>query len=177
MRLSNIAVSRAIKLIGGQDKNHCSLLLLIAVSILLCIIAGIILQQSEKKAAERENRKPKTFIEILGMTSEKSTPEKIMVGMASNFIFGFIDNAGLFFGMDALDPYFPAAKWGSKTQAGFGNTYSDALGSFLGTFIGGSIENYTGIKDTPLWAEVFGIIAGCLFGVFVPRVILGDKTE
>lgn len=179
MRLSNIAISRAIKYVGGEGKDHCSILLLITISILLCIIAGIILNNSEKKAAKREGRKPKSFNEILGLTPEIWTTKegwgKIGVGLITNFIFGLIDNAGLFFGMDALDPYFPAEKWGGKTQAGIGNTYSDALGSFLGTFIGGSMQNYTGIKDTPLIAESIGIILGCLVGVIVPRIAVGDK--
>lgn len=188
MRLSNIAISRAMKMLGGDTedsetggKNHCSISLLITVSILLCIIAGIILHKSEKSLAEKEGREPKSFNEVLGLTREIWTTnegwKRIGVGMLSNFIFGFIDNAGLFFGMDALDPYFPAEKWGTKTQAGIGNTYSDALGSFLGTFIGGSIQNYYGITDTPLIAESIGIILGCIAGVIVPRLIVGDKKN
>ena len=30
----------------------------------------------------------------------------VMVGMVSGMVFGFIDNAGLFLGMDVLDPFF-----------------------------------------------------------------------
>lgn len=175
MRFSHIAISRALKLVGGDAKGHCSIALLITVSVLLCVIAGIVLHASEKKAAEKEGREPKPFMEVLGLKGDVLTTKSFFVGMATNFIFGFIDNAGLFFGMDALDPYFPVEKWGGKTQAGIGNTYSDALGSFLGTFIGGSIQNYTGVKETPLFAESVGIILGCIVGVIVPRLIVGDK--
>ena len=74
--------------------------------------------------------------------------------------------------MDALEPYMPEGK---NTNAGLGNTFSDALGSFLGTFIGTSIQNYTLITDWPLYSEVIGIIIGCLFGVYIPRAITGKK--
>ena len=94
--------------------------------------------------------------------------------MVSNVVFGFIDNAGLFFGMDALDPFFPKGK---LTKAGLGNTFSDALGSFLGTFSCSIIGNTTGIKDTPLWSEVVGIIVGCLLGLYIPKAIIGDKHD
>jgi hypothetical protein len=177
MKYSNIAISRALRMIGGEGKNHCSLSLLITISVLLCIIAGIILNTSEQKAAEKEGRKPKPFLEVLGLKGDNVNMKSFVVGMATNFIFGFIDNAGLFFGMDALDPYFPAEQYGAKTQAGIGNTYSDILGSFLGTFIGKSIQIHSGVDETPLIADVVGITLGCIFGVLLPRLLVGDKKE
>jgi hypothetical protein len=66
------------------------------------------------------------------------TFKTIVVGMGSNVIFGFIDNAGLFFGGCYLDEIFeklPGGKDGNIC-AGYGNTFSDTLGMFLGTFFG-----------------------------------------
>lgn len=94
----------------------------------------------------------------------------IMTGMMANIVFGIIDNGGLFFGMSALDPFLPK---GELTRAGLGNTFSDGLGAFLGSFTGVMIKSLTKIEDTPLWADAFGIIIGCLIGLYVPRYITG----
>lgn len=100
------------------------------------------------------------------------TLASILTGMAANIVFGMIDNGGLFFGMDALDPFLPA---GELTRAGLGNTFSDALGAFLGTFSGIIIKSVTKIDDTPLWSDAIGIIIGCLIGLYVPKYITGKK--
>ena len=78
----------------------------------------------------------------------------MIVGMFSNIIFGFIDNAGLFFGgcyLDELFSKFPGSD-DANVVAGYGNTYSDFLGAFLGTFCGLIISDATGIDDGPIWA-------------------------
>ena len=147
------------------------LMTLLLACALLITIALIIMYFSEQHRAKKAGDDAKSLPELLGLTGGYSF-KQVMVGMVSNFIFGFIDNAGLFFGMDALDPFI---KGGPNTKAGLGNTFSDALGSFLGTFIGTSIQNYTMITDWPLYSEVIGIIIGCLFGVYIPRAITGKK--
>ena len=87
-------------------------------------------------------------------------------------VFGMIDNGGLFFGMSALDPFLPS---GELTRAGLGNTFSDGLGAFLGSFSGVIIRKLTKIEDTPLWADAVGIVVGCLLGLYVPRYITGKR--
>ena len=74
--------------------------------------------------------------------------------------------------MDTLDPFLPD---GELTRAGLGNTFSDALGAFLGTFAGIIIKSVTKIEDTPLWSDAIGIIIGCLIGLYVPKYITGKK--
>ena len=96
----------------------------------------------------------------------------IFTGMIANIVFGIIDNGGLFFGMRALDPFMPK---GELTRAGLGNTFSDTLGAFLGTFTGVAIRNWTKVEDTPLWADALGITIGCLIGLYVPRYITGKR--
>lgn len=96
----------------------------------------------------------------------------IFTGMIANIVFGIIDNGGLFFGMRTLDPFLPS---GELTRAGLGNTFSDTLGAFLGTFTGVMIRNWTKIEDTPLWADALGITIGCLIGLYVPRYITGKR--
>lgn len=65
--------------------------------------------------------------------------------MAANIVFGFIDNAGLFFGGVYLEELFEKLPGGDDANvlAGYGNTYSDFLGSFLGSFCGLIIQNIT----------------------------------
>lgn len=100
----------------------------------------------------------------------------ILAGLFSNIIFGFIDNFGLFFGANFLDEWFmmlPAAD-DANVFAGYGNTYSDLLGTFVSTFIGAMITDLTKVGDTPIWGDAVGIIIGCLLGIVVPKAIMGD---
>ena len=99
--------------------------------------------------------------------------------MASNVVFGFIDNAGLFFGGVYLEELFEKLPGGDDANvlAGYGNTYSDFLGSFLGTFIGLIISNLTNIYEGPIWANSVGIVIGCLIGIFIPKLILKKEIE
>merc|ERR1712019_228802 len=111
-------------------------------------------------------------------------PLPVFVGMMSGLVFGIIDNAGLFFGMEYLDPVFRKLDKGHEplVLAGYGNTFSDMIGAFLGTFCGKIIEEYAKrqdptLGDYPIWTEAVGITIGCLIGVKVPRSIVGDPDK
>lgn len=114
-----------------------------------------------------------------GTTIPKLTMIHIIAGMAFGIIFGFIDNAGLFFGMDALDPY--VKRWFGtdvKIAAGVGNTFSDVIGAFAGSFAGSIVQNQLKSKlpdcyESPLWAEAIGIFIGCILGIVGPKVMIG----
>lgn len=109
----------------------------------------------------------------------------IGVGLVAGVVFGFIDNAGLFFGMDSLEPYFPKDSTpvpegecsDDKVIAGWGNTFSDALGSFLSVFIANIISNMTKINQTPIWTESIGIVIGCILGIYIPKAIVDKKIK
>ena len=103
---------------------------------------------------------------------------KILASMAFGVIFGFIDNAGLFFGMDALDPYVKKISSDSKVSAGIGNTYSDVIGAFAGSFAGSIVQQMLKSQlpycfEGPLWAEATGIFLGCILGIVIPKAIVG----
>ena len=100
------------------------------------------------------------------------TWKTVLSGLTFGIVFGFIDNAGLWFGMEALDPYIPG---GPLTKAGVGNTYSDFLGSTVGTFASVIMIHLTDVKQSPLWANTIGIFLGCLLGIVVPRWITGRR--
>lgn len=108
----------------------------------------------------------------------------LIIGLAAQSVFGFIDNSGLFAGLDASDEWFeekfqPGTPLGSiadatdeRQKAGLGNTFSDLLGAFMGEFIGmifGDIIDPQGQIYTPFWLAAFGVFIGCIFGIIIPR--------
>lgn len=151
-----------------------NVLRLLAVSAILIVFFGALAYKSSNDDHLRKNpeSEPLTLMQFLNNSNSMPSSKSIIVGMMSGIVFGFVDNAGLFFGMDALDPYLPG---GELTKAGLGNTYSDALGSFLSVFIGTLIQKSTGVENTPLWADTVGIIVGCLLGIWIPRGITGKS--
>ena len=160
----------------GEEWN--GIMLIVVTCDLLIIVSYILLQYSEYHKAKKAGRTDMpTFAETLGFKGSFNA-KNFFIGMMTNIIFGFIDNAGLFFGMDNLDPLF-AKKFGAGelTKAGLGNTFSDMLGSFLGTFIGNGISNYTDVDEWPIIADVIGIVIGCLLGLYIPKMIKCGNKE
>ena len=143
----------------------------------LLLISAILIFVSGAVAFElRKQKNPDlTVAKFLDLnTSFLTTPQgrkSMFVGMVSGFVFGFIDNAGLWFGMDALEPFFKRNNITGNTQAGLGNTYSDGLGAFLGTFIGIIFMDTfdVDLETTPIWANAVGVIIGCLAGIVFGR--------
>lgn len=143
-----------------EDKKK--LLTFLSICLVLILVVGLI--------AYRFSGKPN----VLNFLDIKPFPSvlAIITGMFANIIFGIIDNGGLFFGMSALDPFLPK---GELTRAGLGNTFSDGLGAFLGSFSAVIIKSITKIEDTPLWSDAVGIVIGCLIGLYVPKYITGKQ--
>lgn len=97
----------------------------------------------------------------------------LLLSMVSAIVFGFIDNAGLFFGMSALDPYLPG---GDIEKAGWGNTFSDGIGAFMGAFIAKMIGLMSGFDGQgPIYGDFFGVIIGCVLGIYIPKYITGKQ--
>lgn len=150
---------------GDKDisfEQKKTLFIFLSICLILILIFGYISFQFSDKSNVLEFLDIRPFPSILA----------IITGMVANIVFGIIDNGGLFFGMSALDPFLPQ---GELTRAGLGNTFSDGLGAFLGTFSGVIIKSITKIDDTPLWSDAVGIIIGCLIGLYVPKYITGKE--
>jgi hypothetical protein len=96
----------------------------------------------------------------------------VLVGMSFGIVFGFIDNAGLWFGLQSFQKYIPG---GLLTKSGWGNTYSDGLGASLGTSVAVILRTLYPIGDTPIWVDTVGIILGCILGIYIPRLLTGKK--
>ena len=172
-----------------------ALILLLVCTLLITVVGKLVYNQEVEKRAKKCKDDPKSCQDISEECKKDPTKCKdlsilhvgefldyspfpefkpIMVGMVSGMVFGFIDNAGLFFGMDKLDKFLPGSS-NSSVKAGFGNTFSDLIGAFLGTFAGLFIQNYSGIKDTPIWADAVGIVIGCIIGILIPYKVMGGK--
>ena len=97
----------------------------------------------------------------------------LLLSMVSAMVFGFIDNSGLFFGMSALDKYLPG---GNLEKAGWGNTFSDGVGAFMGAFVAKIIALHTGFDGQgPIYGDFLGVIIGCILGIYVPKIITGKS--
>jgi hypothetical protein len=142
-------------------------------AVMLMVVCSILIIFAYRKAYETEKIKNPKLTSSQFLNIDKIPPIKhILVGMASGMVFGFIDNAGLFLGMDVLEPFLSNSP---LIKAGQGNTFSDVIGTFLGTFIGLYIKNETGINQSPIWADALGVFIGCLIGVYLPSALTGKK--
>merc|ERR1712048_508022 len=169
---------------AAKEKRNMGLFLVAC--IVTIIILGLIAYYINVSKVEYTNTHQNTtdtvdMASFFGFTTVK--PINVFVGMASGLVFGIIDNAGLFFGMEYLDPLFSKLPNGDeeKVVSGYGNTFSDCIGAFLGTFAGSIVKDlavkhggYLESEEYPIWSEAVGITVGCIIGVLVPRAILGD---
>ena len=149
-----------------SNRRKCTSSFLL-VFVTICVL-GVITFNIARVNHERFNEgETLTSAQFLGV--DQFIPRLILVGMASGLVFGFIDNAGLFFGMEYLDPFLATLPMGDEqnVNAGsvfmflnfffcfwalqsilrvlffsnrYGNTFSDMIGAFLGTFAGRIIE-------------------------------------
>ena len=126
----------------------------------------LIVPSQEKK--ETEN-KEFTVTEFINGTTGIPPMKNVLVGMVFGTVFGFIDNAGMFFGMDALEPFLPTEGF---IAAGVGNTYSSVLGAFIAAFLSNVIKISTGVDSVPVWSDAAGIIVGAILGIFIPPIIV-----
>jgi len=147
---------------------------LLLISLLLILVAGFAAYR-----ARLRNDPGLTVKEFLGLNANYLLTERgrmiILVGMIGGIIFGIIDNAGLWFGLSALEPLFIkklGVAPGSNEMAAFGNLFSDGLGAFLGTFAGVIMSEYTGIEldESPIWVDAIGVIIGCYIGILIGRM-------
>jgi hypothetical protein len=176
MSLYSSTSSAMMDEIMGGAGNGNPVLTLAIISVLLIVVFGYLAFKSFKEKVQAEENRTPSFYEFMNGTTGKIPVKSILIGMVSGMVFGFIDNAGLFFGMDALDgplanAYPGQGKVAELMRSGWGNTYSDALGSFLSVFIGRIVADKTGVTNTPIWAESIGLVFGCILGIYIPRYV------
>lgn len=115
-----------------------------------------------------------TFIQFINNSKKMPSLNTIGVGLIFGVIFGFLDNFGLWMGIDKLNKFLPG---GLLTKAALGNTYSDLLGAIVGTCISTMAKdkfNYDEDSE-PIWANTVGILLGCFLGMFIGKLITGKN--
>ena len=138
-------------------------------------------------------RKGFTMSDFVGWPKEKHL-HTVMVGILLGFVFGFLDNFGLFYGMDKLDPLF--YKFASVTMLshasnpeslhkladgmmnGLGNTFSDLLGILIGTAVLLSANASFNVSAGEFWPIDFvAITLGCFVGAYLPALLKEGETS
>ena len=117
------------------------------------------------------NKNEKEYVSLSKIINrENLTLRAILIGSIFGFVFGFIDNFFLVIGLNNLNYLFPGDL---LTKSGLGNTYSDVIASFIGTFIAHFMTIYTNSQEDefPLWANSFGMFIGCLVGLYAGKGI------
>ena len=140
----------------------------IVINIVIILLSVYIAYYYHNKTRVGNKLLPVTFTEYMNNTKHLKIQD-VIIGITFGVVFGFIDNAGLWIGLDTLSQYMPG---GVKIQSALGNTYSDFIGSILGTVVSlvakdmyGNIE-----ENAPVWSNTIGILIGCLLGIVFGKV-------
>ena len=77
-------------------------------------------------------------------------------------------------GISVLEEHMPG---GVKTKSALGNTYSDFIGSIIGTSVSILAFELLELKNdtTPIWVNTIGISIGCLLGMFFGKMVTGES--
>ena len=138
-------------------------------SFIIIVVVGVFCYIYLKKHYKEKENKDFTITEFINGVKGLPPLKNVVVGMVFGIVFGFIDNAGMFFGMDALEPFLPSEGF---VAAGIGNTYSSVLGAFLAAFLSNVIKIGTGVDNVPVWSDAAGIVVGAIAGIYVPPLII-----
>lgn len=154
------------------------ILILVTVCVVLTVyFASIAFRECKAQKFGKCEKDAKLFDVWKWLNGDNVSLKSIAVGMTSGVVFGFVDNAGLFLGMEALDSVFEKLPFGKEAnvKSGYGNTFSDMVGAFMSTFIGRYITYKTGITEYPMWSEAIGVFVGCLLGILIPRIFISPS--
>ena len=121
------------------------------------------------KAKGKKDTKPDTLMQYINRGDVPSY-RSLIIGLTFGLVFGFMDNIGLWMGIDAFYDYIPG---GTLTKGAWGNTYSDLLGATVGTFIADMAQDYYKYDDDdePIWVNTVGIFIGCIIGMTAGRAL------
>ena len=149
--------------------NHKALINFIIVNIVILVSSLYIAFTYHNKILRKNKKKTQTLVEFVNRGQLPSL-KNIFVGLVFGMVFGFMDNFGIWMGIDVLEKYMPG---GVKMKAALGNTYSDMLGAIVGTSISIVAKDAVDYDndDEPIWVSTFGIFLGCLLGIIFGRLI------
>lgn len=146
-------------------RKHRKLIILILSTIILILGFFLISFYIVNTKLRKKNKKQLSIKKFFNNNSDLKIG-KLLIGMSFGIVFGFIDNAGLWFGINSLEKYIPG---GILDKAGWGNTYSDFLGATLGTSIAIILKTFIPISNVPIWTDSIGVLIGCILGIYIPK--------
>lgn len=138
--------------------------------ILVLFFLGLAFYISNRKR-RIEGKSTITFIQFINNEKEIKL-RNVLVGMSFGLVFGFIDNVGLWVGLEKFEKYLSG---GLLVKAGWGNTFSDALGASLGTAVLIILKSIFTVEEAPIWVDTLGIILGCILGIYIPKYITSKE--
>ena len=162
-----------IHTLNVTSTEQSSLMKLFIVSFLLIIIFGTITYHMDNKKYKDRTGMQLGFMDWINnnMTTTYAISKRVLVGVGAGMVFGIINNLGLWFGTDALNPITPK---GTLMKAGYGNIYANTLSAFLATFSGNIIEHVIHVGPTiPIWSNALGTGFGCWIGLYLAKFITG----
>jgi len=127
------------------------------------------------------------FWGIKAVLAERKTRINLTVTFLLGFVFGFLDNFGLFMGMSVFDPSFYMIATNTMAHTtkdiqklhelsdgmmqGLGNTFSDLVGILAGQAIfAGAIATFRVDAGTFWVMDIISMLFGCLLGAFLPAL-------
>tara|TARA_B110001469_G_scaffold123334_2_gene135200 strand:- start:2372 stop:2827 length:456 start_codon:yes stop_codon:yes gene_type:complete len=132
--------------------------------ILACICISFTLVNNKRK---KEKKTPFSLIQFLN-NDQPLTATNLLVGMSFGVVFGFIDNASLWIGLDTFKKHIPGS---ILVKSGWANTYSSTLAATIGTTVFFTLKHVLNVSHSPIWLNSFGILIGCILGLYVPKFI------
>ena len=148
-------------------EKHQKLYILLFITIFLIVASFLLSFYIVNKNREKNGLKKINILNYFNNNSDLKL-KTLFVGMTFGIVFGFIDNAGLWFGLHSLEKYIPG---GLLEKSGWGNTYSNVFGVAVGTFISIIFRTYIPINNIPVWTNTLGVFIGCILGIYIPKYI------
>jgi hypothetical protein len=147
-----------------MNYKFCIFWTITIIIIISCIFISFTIVNYKRK---KEHKKGVSLIQFLN-NNQELTLKNIVVGMSFGIVFGFIDNASLWIGLDTFEKYIPGS---ILVKSGWANTYSSTLAATIGTTVFITLQHVLKVEDSPIWVNSSGILIGCILGLYIPKFI------
>jgi len=125
----------------------------------------------------KENDHPDlTWSEFLNLETSHLTTKSgirlLFIGLSTGFLFGFLNNAGVWQGLDALSVMGSGVKPSSVNNASqVSEIVNDLFITAISTYINIAIYEKADVtlRQVPLWASLTGTFLGSLVGIWVGK--------
>ena len=155
----------------NSEVNFTGAIVLVVVACVFYLVYVSLFSDSKIKERTEKDGKPKSA-KLAGV---------LLSSMIGPFIFGFLDNFGMFIGADSIGDFLGGKDNDLRGLAG--NTFSDFIGSLIGGSISSMMSSYTAYDDSQLpyylrpIFEGLAIALGCLVPFFMKLELNSRKLN